>query len=1204
MPKETLNISNFIGGMNTDLEARDLADNEFAYLSNFTGTEAGILKLIGQFTFVGDTCAGTGLSEDDAWTSHQGKMSENEFNIPPWPPMSLRGGYGLFVWDSDYNILNNYNSYLSPTTILSSDSRISGGGYHWEYYGDGAQQTESTGRGNLVGGVDNGHLPAHFYGLKQQYNYYGPELTLLPHHQYFYLTSNQEEEWGGGTDAVTGDYIQGILGSYGKDQIWPNYYAPDGALRCGQGNHIYLGTHPKWFGYIPKKRYGVQKAQGDYAGIGSVDVGGGWQIRDAGVERGPYRLNTRMINSHAHEEGIHTAQWSKDVESSPMVDGITNAYWGISLDFQEEPVSSGTTDAQTGLWQPTESTRYKFYVTYLFDDMKQESHPTLMIMYPTAEKFPDDGEFWTDSTDYGPRGGVALGAGAPEMYFCGVDESDSESPLAPTGGNVNDLPTKDAIVLNQAIYFKPVIRLSGHPTNSYTIVNEGGTNTNFTVTPIPSALTAFPSDEIDSEDKYMMGGKATQCITDSGNKRITGIRYYYSSNEDGHDNLYAMFEADFVKGVRAYGMGVETTGVGSWTPWENHLATNTPGMAANGQCVGNIAPAWSTAVRFKEPPRDETYASLNGRPHDVSITANWKTSTYVKGRMYIANYKRPLKTYAEAGSVWHDETLNPGSTYLKGTWGIGSTYDAELGGTFVFPRDNGDGPYGYSDASDNFFYDNIHNEVKIYSDKVCKSPPGEYDIFPQVPGKFEMDFGESDDGDEIIHLDTTHDKLLVFKKNSMIIVTPGDTLDTVDATHYGLGLDGQCPSQVCKTDHGIAWVNSKGCYHYDGVQVKELSGAKISSFIKNEGHNALPFNTDGENEFLVKSLRWSVPDSFQAPCHDEYSTNGPSLGTKYPHGDIVQSIGFDPESKKLLWLKNVGYTQSSSNTNAQFSDSSGGAHGNPMAHSDGLIYDFKTNSWSLGRGLFRGGQGCSNFVNFKGKLIFQSYDRYTNPKGHFDVYGANYPTQVASPDHRYANNIYQWTDDPVKVAKRGPRFCHQRYAYSSNAFGSAGIITKDFTFGGEAGDPSTRKKIYKVYITYRCKYGTPNIQVKYRVNGSNCIWDEAYKFTSKVTIDGTEETGSDGELAGPTYEYGWAQVELKPATPSEANNVYSFQLWIAPHERDQVTATSTLVGTVGSTHNFWYSDMGTTVADPGLGYIDSSFEINDITIVYRKKGIK
>ena len=118
------------------------------------------------------------------------------------------------------------------------------------------------------------------------------------------------------------------------------------------------------------------------------------------------------------------------------------------------------------------------------------------------------------------------------------------------------------------------------------------------------------------------------------------------------------------------------------------------------------------------------------------------------------------------------------------------------------------------------------------------------------------------------------------------------------------------------------------------------------------------------------------------------------------------------------------------------------------------------------------------------------------------------------------------------------------------------LITKDYDFES----PGVRKKIYKVYITYKTADSgsvASNVQVKYDVNGGTAL--------NKTFQDGDNFSSNTLAVAN-----GWQVAELKPTTSSDANNVKSFQLHL-------------------------FASGG----DAPVG-----FEVNDISIVYRVKGIK
>ena len=124
------------------------------------------------------------------------------------------------------------------------------------------------------------------------------------------------------------------------------------------------------------------------------------------------------------------------------------------------------------------------------------------------------------------------------------------------------------------------------------------------------------------------------------------------------------------------------------------------------------------------------------------------------------------------------------------------------------------------------------------------------------------------------------------------------------------------------------------------------------------------------------------------------------------------------------------------------------------------------------------------------------------------------------------------------------------------------FTTKDFTFGNIA----VRKKLYKVYITYKSNSNT-TVAVKGAVDGISDTGTFAILFSTTSVFKGTSTacyTGSSLQSTGNV----WKTAELKFATPSEVNNLYTFQL------------------------NFLSAS------------IPSDFQINDISISYRAKSIK
>ena len=133
------------------------------------------------------------------------------------------------------------------------------------------------------------------------------------------------------------------------------------------------------------------------------------------------------------------------------------------------------------------------------------------------------------------------------------------------------------------------------------------------------------------------------------------------------------------------------------------------------------------------------------------------------------------------------------------------------------------------------------------------------------------------------------------------------------------------------------------------------------------------------------------------------------------------------------------------------------------------------------------------------------------------------------------------------------------YEYRSQPYGQQiSFRTKDIDFG----QPSIRKKIYKVYVSY--KGDASAVTCTYQTNGDTDGGSNFYKSgATGATTGGTASTTPFHSSTVGTDD--WVKAELKPEV--SINNINSFQLIFG----------------------------GTVTAD---------FEINDISIVYRTKGIK
>jgi len=118
--------------------------------------------------------------------------------------------------------------------------------------------------------------------------------------------------------------------------------------------------------------------------------------------------------------------------------------------------------------------------------------------------------------------------------------------------------------------------------------------------------------------------------------------------------------------------------------------------------------------------------------------------------------------------------------------------------------------------------DEANNITEKFNDRIIKSPVNKFDTFPE--GNF-LDVTVND-GDEIVRLETFADRLLQFKRQKLFIINISQDIEFLESEHNYMGIDHH--AAVTKTEIGVIWTNKRGCYIYDGKQIKNLIDQKIS----------------------------------------------------------------------------------------------------------------------------------------------------------------------------------------------------------------------------------------------------------------------------------------------------------------------------------------------------------------------------------------
>ena len=316
----------------------------------------------------------------------------------------------------------------------------------------------------------------------------------------------------------------------------------------------------------------------------------------------------------------------------------------------------------------------------------------------------------------------------------------------------------------------------------------------------------------------------------------------------------------------------------------------------------------------------------------------------------------------------------------------------------------------------------------------------------------------------------------------------------------------------------MGWFNSFGVYFYDGKQVLNLL---------EKGGMRLISESDWE-AFIKGSFTDATCDYNNDPTITHDDDNGKIKANLYVSGSVTDSSDIPSGAYVSSVTSDTEFELSASTANGNHSDETLTFEDTDSIHchiayipkkrqiliknhlSDVHIYDFVLRAWMKGSSKIPITTNMTNFV------------------------------LDGNQDLLYLSN----TDS-------------DRVTWNPEAASSTAFVyqTKDIDFG----EPGVRKKIYKVYITYKTG-GATNVAVKYDVDGGTAF--------TKTFQDGTNFASNILANAGSGA---WTQAILKPSTSSEANNKYSFALKFS-------------------------AESGQTVP--------STFEINDISIVYRTKTVR
>ena len=294
-----------------------------------------------------------------------------------------------------------------------------------------------------------------------------------------------------------------------------------------------------------------------------------------------------------------------------------------------------------------------------------------------------------------------------------------------------------------------------------------------------------------------------------------GKIYYQNLDDAGakSGDLFLLAEYDYTKGVK-------TITSDTFEDW----VTGTPDYFT---------------FSYDSPPIRSTFTFETGYPDDAEfINSLWKSSTTVGRQAYIGNCAKEKK-YELIDTSTNALIFGDGNTTLvrgTGTW-ENAGFTASTGFILISGSSSNDGLYtvgAFSGTTLNISGANFTSETKITGNisitqfeaydgsLILKSTIGKEATFPDTQ-YIDLEFG----GEVINVLESSGDRLLVFSDNKLSIINVAQDIEFIEATfdYYGVSKH----RQVCKVGEGVAFVNSTGVYFFNGQQIESLSDSMLKT---------------------------------------------------------------------------------------------------------------------------------------------------------------------------------------------------------------------------------------------------------------------------------------------------------------------------------------------------------------------------------------
>ena len=780
MPKTSLKIDRFEGGLNNYVSPRDIEDNQSPNLSNVNIDTIGQIKLSGGATNYIEEVDKIEIKED---------------------------GWGLFFFRSDYDIVNEEG--LKGGTYLHGSDTIGK-----NVYSNLGSETSVNVIAKLFDPVDTNT---------------GSKAGIA-------LRESQSEQWTALTNVLplyeNEDYI--------KAPVHSNFVSKNNSIRIWDSNFKQFGMTNKWFGVVKKTKFiGKDNVNYDSTDTPSWNKESAWLYTHAEC-KAPASIQAELFNriqdTNWQDNTIKTTESGGSDSSITTIDVADASEFqkgdiilindelifieSISLNqltvvravYGSTATSHSNGDNVRLVWRNSTSNQvyspfnYGYYPSLNEQNLSHKDYNCQVIALDFTES--DDADNMYETTTPGEPAGDFTGE---------TNASDSTYGWGLATDGINNWSQEfDGIQFMYEFVEQTdqdeLAWLDGFKYRFYvSLLYDGDTDSDFQesslvdITPLNSNILAKKAklycnlsikwtgmnDDAGQRTTtdYLANTESTTTATERNkelyiNPRVTGCKIYYSSSEDNDNQKFVLLTASFDENN-----GIKRDG-GSYMPW----------CPVN---YGNASSVLKSHYRVSSKSDDTEVNINNSHRIDLSTVRN-------SGNAWLFN-SPPSGTTYEGGDITN--VLYKCSTEINGVRYVGNV---------CYPVNWDETKSEVQDAS----FEDLTRGTK-YGDRIIVSPARQYDILN--PENY-LDVAIND-GDEIVHLESLGSYLLQYKKDVLYIlnVNTDQIAPVVAGTYKFKGVEK--PYHVVKTDKEVFWINELGAYIFNGETVQNVSQYKLDSKI-------------------------------------------------------------------------------------------------------------------------------------------------------------------------------------------------------------------------------------------------------------------------------------------------------------------------------------------------------------------------------------